>query len=93
MELFSGSSENVTAWQSVNAICMTCSLRWTSLCAACLYIITRPDSQFLYTRVYILCDFLWPEVQPRSDDSQMHVNAPCSAHVLGQASPTMSCIF
>jgi len=29
----------------------------------------RPDSQFLHTRVYILCDFLWPEV-----DSQMHVN-------------------
>jgi len=32
------------------------------MCAACLYNITRPDSQFLCTRVYILCDFLWPEV-------------------------------
>jgi len=54
---------------------------------------TRPDSQFLCTRVYILGDFLWPEVQPHSDDSQMHVTAPCSARVLGQARPTMSCIF
>ena len=44
-------------------------------------------------RVYILCDFLWPEVQPHSDDSQMHVTAPCSAGVLSQARPTMSCIF
>jgi len=32
----------------------TCSLCWTSLCAACLYIITRPDSLLLCTRVYIL---------------------------------------
>jgi len=40
--------------------------------------------------VYILCDFLWPEVQPHSDDSQMHVTAPCSARALGQARPTMS---
>jgi len=29
-----------------------CHLCWTSLCAACLYIIARPDSQFLCTRVY-----------------------------------------
>jgi len=35
---------------------MTCSLCWTSLCAACLYIITRPDLQFLCTRVY---KFVW----------------------------------
>jgi len=25
----------------------------------------------VYTCVYILCDFLWPEVQPHSGDSQM----------------------
>ena len=61
---------------SVHVICTTCSLCWTSLCAPCLYIITRPDSQFLCTCVYILCDFLWPEVQPHSDDSQTHVSAP-----------------
>jgi len=61
--------------------------------AACLYIIARPDSQFLCTRVYILCDFLWPEVQSHSDDSHMHVTAPCSACVLGQARPTVSCIL
>ena len=36
----------------------------------------------------IFCDFLWPEVQPHSDDSQMHVTAPCSARVLDQARPT-----
>ena len=41
-----------------HAISTTCSLCWTSLCAACLYIIIRPDSQFLCTRVHILCDFL-----------------------------------
>jgi len=74
---------------SVHAISTTCSLCWTSLCAACLYIITRPHSQLLCTRVYILHDFLWPKVQPHSDDSQMHVTAPCSARVLGQARPTM----
>ena len=34
----------------------TCSLCWISLCAACLYIITRPDSQLLCTRVYY---FMW----------------------------------
>ena len=39
---------------SVHAISTTCSLCWTSLCAACLYIITRPDSRFLCTRAYIL---------------------------------------
>ena len=38
---------------SVHAISTTCSLCWTSLCAACLYIITRPD-RFLCTRLYIL---------------------------------------
>jgi len=37
---------------SVHAISMTCSMCWTSLCAACLYIIARPDSQFLCMRVY-----------------------------------------
>ena len=37
---------------SVHAISMTCSVCWTSLCAACLYIIARPDSQFLCTHVY-----------------------------------------
>ena len=26
--------------------------------------------------MYIFCDFLWPKVQPHSDDSQMHVTAP-----------------
>jgi len=26
-------------------------------------------------------------------DSQMYVTAPCSAHVLDQAHPTMSCIL
>ena len=42
-------------WSAVvHAISMTCSLCWSSLCAACLYIITRPDSQLLCTRVYIL---------------------------------------
>ena len=70
---------------SVHAISTTCSLCWTHLCAASLYNVTRPDSQFLCTRVYILCDFLWPEVQPHSDDSQMHVTAPCSAHVRTQS--------
>jgi len=50
----------------VHAISMTCSLCWTILCAACLYNIARPDSQFLCTHVY---DFLWPEVQSHSNDS------------------------
>jgi len=63
---------------SVHAISKTCSLCWTSLCAACLYIIARPDSQFLCTRVY---GFLWPEVQSHSDDSHMHVTVPCSTRV------------
>jgi len=40
---------------SVHATSTTCSLCWTSLCAACFHIITRPDSQFLCTRVY----FTW----------------------------------
>ena len=73
------------------AISMTCSLCWNIPCAACLYIITRPDSQFLCTRVYILRDFPWPEVQSHSD--VVHVTVPCSARVFGQARPTMSCIF
>ena len=30
------------------------------------------------------------EVQPHSDDSQMHVSAPCSARVLGQSCPAFS---
>ena len=42
---------------SVHAISMTCSVCWTSLCAACLHIIARPDSQFLCTHVYFFfCD-------------------------------------
>ena len=44
----------VRVLSSVHAISTICSMCWTSLCAACLYIITRPDSQFLCTRVYIL---------------------------------------
>ena len=39
---------------SVHAISTTGSLCWTSMCAACLYVITRPDSQFQCTRVYIM---------------------------------------
>ena len=45
----------------------------------------------VYTCVYRLCDFLRPEVQPHV--SQMHITTQCSAHVLGQAHPTMLCIF
>ena len=42
---------------SVHAISMTCSVCWTSLCAAWLHIIARPDSQFLCTHVYFFfCD-------------------------------------
>ena len=37
-------------------------------------------------------DILWAEVQSHSDDSHMHVTAPCSACALHQARPTMSCI-
>ena len=63
------------------------------VCSMLVYSIARSDSQFLCRRVYILCDFWWPEVQSHSDYSHMHVTAPYSAHVLGQARPTMSCIF
>ena len=49
--------------------------------------IASPDSQFLCALVYLFCDLLWPEVR-----SRMHVTASCSARVLDQARPTMSCI-
>jgi len=52
-----------------------------------------PDSQFLCcTRVYSLCDTLWPKVQSHSDDSPVHITGPCSACALAQAHSTMSCI-
>ena len=55
--------------------------------------LARPDSQSLYsTRVYFLCDILWPEVQLHSDSSHMPATGPCSAHALTQARPTVSCI-
>ena len=105
MELFSGQSDIVTAWQYVNAVCLgclthgafvghwtadysameatgsACKRRWlecchlsmlsprpvacagpASLCAACLYIITRPDSSCVH--VCIFCDFLCLKVRP-----------------------------
>ena len=44
---------------SVNATSTTCRMCWTSLCAACFYIIARPDSQFLCT----LCTFFgWSHI-------------------------------
>jgi len=51
------------------------------------------SQEFQCRPVYILCDFLWPEVQSHSDDSHMHVIVPCSARVFGQVRPTMSYIF
>jgi len=44
-------------WLECYHLCMPspwpqCSVCWNSLCAACLYIIARPDSQFLCTHVY-----------------------------------------
>jgi len=37
---------------------------------------------------------LWPEVyaQSHSDNGHVHATAPCSAHALAQARPTMSYI-
>jgi len=55
------------------------------------YIVSRPNSHFMYTCV-LFCDVLWPEVQSHSDDSHMHLSAPCSAPALGQTRSTMSCI-
>ena len=37
---------------SVHAISTTCSLCWTSLCAACLYITIRPDSSLVPRRFF-----------------------------------------
>ena len=62
----------------------------TSLYAACF--IARPHSQFLFSARVLFGDILWPEVQSHSDDSHMHVTAPCSARALDQAHLTMSCI-
>ena len=68
---------------------------WPAACAglACAACLARPDSQSLCcTRVYFLCDILWPEVQSHFDSSHMPATGPCSARALTQARPTMSCI-
>jgi len=52
-----------------------------------------PDSESLCcTRVYFLCDILWPEVQSQSDNSHIPATGPRSARALTQARPTVSCI-
>ena len=56
-----------------------------------LYIVARPDSQFVHTCV-LFYDSLCPEVQSHSDGSHMHLTAPCSVRALGQARPKMLCI-
>ena len=48
---YSTSKKIARVLSSVHAIFTTCSVCWTSLCAACLYIIARPDSQFLCAHV------------------------------------------
>jgi len=49
-------------------------------------------SSCVVTRVYFLCDILWPEFQSHSDTSRMHATGLHSARVLAQAHPTKSCI-
>ena len=61
---------------------MTCSVGWTSLCAACFSYIGLTHSSCV-VHVCTLCDILWPEVQSHFDNSHMHAS---------QASSTMSCI-
>ena len=117
----------VTAWQSVNAICLccltngscfeviglqfllTCERRWLECCdmsmpsppTACagptcvqhaLYIVARPNSQSVYTCVcfVIFCGLRFNHILMTF--SHMHLTAPCSAHALSQARPTMLCI-
>ena len=46
--------QTIARWRLRVAYVDLYNLCRTSLCAACLYIITRPDSQFLCTCVYIL---------------------------------------
>ena len=57
-----------------------------------LYIVARPDSQFVHTCV-LFYDSLCPEVQSHSDGSHMYLTAPCSVRALGQARPKMLCIY
>ena len=64
---------------SVHAISTTCSVCWTSLCAACLYIIASPDSQFL-------CMHVWSTVLSilisKLFDWQIQLTHACLKHVL-----------
>jgi len=58
------------------------------------HVLARSDSQFLCcTRVYFLCNLLWPKVQSHSDDSHVYATGPRYAHALAQARPTLSCIY
>ena len=54
-----------------------------------LYIVARPDSQFVYTCVHfaIFCGLRLNHILMTC--SHMHLTAPCSACALGQARPTM----
>jgi len=63
---------------------------WPSCVRHALYIVARPDSQFVYTCA-LFYDILWHEVQSHSNESHIHLTAPRSASALGQAHP-MSCI-
>jgi len=53
-------------------------------------------SSCVHVCIFYICDFLWPEVQPHSDDSQMHV-ANCSnvlwVYLVRLAPQCISCIF
>jgi len=57
-----------------------------------LYIVARPDSQFVYTcvRFVIFSGLRLNHILMTC--SHMHLTAPCSARALGQARPTMLCI-
>ena len=57
-----------------------------------LYIVVRPDSQFVYmcVRFVIFCGLRFSHILKTC--SHMHLTAPCSIHALDQDCPTMSCI-